>query len=57
MKETNTEQSKWYVIFCGGKGSRLGEIADTTPKSLAKVHGEPVIWYALEVTSTGNNSK
>lgn len=39
--------NKWAVILCGGRGSRLGTITDTTPKPLVLVHGKPIIWYSF----------
>jgi glucose-1-phosphate cytidylyltransferase len=47
MKETNIDQFKWAVILCGGKGSRLGDITDKTPKPLVEVHDKPIMWYTF----------
>ena len=38
---------KWAVILCGGRGSRMGSVTDTTPKPLIPVHGKPIMWYIL----------
>jgi len=47
MIKTSTNQSKWAVILCGGRGSRLGDITDTKPKPLVEVHGKPIMWYTF----------
>jgi glucose-1-phosphate cytidylyltransferase len=39
--------SKWAVVLCGGRGSRMGTITDTIPKPLVEVHGKPIIWYSI----------
>ena len=36
------------VIFCGGLATRLGEISNTTPKSLININNKPFILYQLE---------
>ena len=36
------------VILAAGKGTRFGEITKTTPKSLIKISGKPIIEYTLE---------
>jgi len=36
------------VILAAGKGTRLGKIAKTIPKSLVKISGKPIIEYTLE---------
>jgi len=38
------------VIFAAGKGTRMREITDSRPKSLIKIHGKPLLQYALEST-------
>lgn len=35
------------VILCGGRGSRLGPITESLPKSLVKVHDKPILWYTF----------
>ena len=39
--------SKWAIILCGGRGSRLGAVTHNCPKSLVDVHGKPILWYTL----------
>ena len=46
-KINNTNPGKWAVILCGGKGSRLGDITETTPKPLVQVHDKPIMWYTF----------
>jgi histidinol-phosphate phosphatase family protein len=36
------------VILCGGRGTRLGELAQTVPKPLLPVGGRPVLDHTLE---------
>ena len=36
------------VIFAAGKGTRMREITSSIPKSLIKIHGKPLLQYALE---------
>ncbi len=38
------------VIFAAGKGTRMKEVTSSTPKSLIKIHGKPLLQYALEST-------
>ena len=33
------------VILCGGRGSRLGPVTESLPKSLVKVHDKPILWF------------
>ena len=40
---------KTAVILCGGKGTRLGLLGETIPKSLIKIQGFPIIWYILNI--------
>ena len=40
---------KTAVILCGGKGTRLGLLGKTIPKSLIKIQGFPIIWYILNM--------
>lgn len=40
--------SPQLVIMAGGLGTRLGEMAEKTPKSLVKVNGKPMIHHILD---------
>lgn len=35
------------VVLCGGRGSRLGMLSDSMPKSMVLVHDKPIIWYII----------
>lgn len=36
------------VILAGGRGSRLAEETDTTPKPMVQVGGKPVLWHIMK---------
>jgi glucose-1-phosphate cytidylyltransferase len=40
-------KSHWVIVLCGGRGSRLGSVTESIPKSLALVHDKPIIWYTF----------
>lgn len=40
-------EGHWVIILCGGRGSRLGSVTESIPKSLALIHGKPIIWYTF----------
>lgn len=42
------------VIFAGGKGTRMKEITQITPKPLIKIREKPLLQYALEFTKRYN---
>ncbi|HBI55870.1 MAG TPA: hypothetical protein DG577_09405 [Firmicutes bacterium] len=35
------------VILCGGKGMRMRDAADLTPKPLVEVGGMPLLWQIM----------
>ena len=35
------------IILCGGRGSRLGSVSESLPKSLIMVHDKPLLWYTV----------
>jgi glucose-1-phosphate cytidylyltransferase len=37
------------AILCGGKGTRLGTLGETTPKPLLPVGGRPLVWHIMEI--------
>ncbi len=39
---------KQAVILCAGRGSRLGDLTQTTPKPLVEVEGKPFIEYSID---------
>ena len=50
-KKTRLPNSKFSInaiIFCGGKGSRLGLIGKKMNKSLLLVNNKPIIYYAIK---------
>ena len=40
-------ESHWVIVLCGGRGSRLGSVTESIPKSLALIHDKPIIWYTF----------
>ena len=41
------DELKYAVIFCGGKGTRLGVISKKINKSLLLVNNKPIIYYIV----------
>lgn len=39
------------VIFAGGYGTRLGDIAKLTPKPMVEIGGKPIIWHIMKIYS------
>lgn len=37
------------VIFCGGKGTRLREKTEFTPKPLVEIGGMPILWHVMKI--------
>ena len=37
------------VILCGGKGTRIKEIAEENPKALISIGGRPIIWHIMNI--------
>ncbi len=37
------------VVLAGGRGTRLGRLADVAPKPLVEVGGRPIIWHILQL--------
>ena len=36
------------VLFCGGLGTRLGELAENVPKPLVKIGYRPILWHVMK---------
>src|SRR5436190_16538608 len=36
------------VLFCGGLGTRLGELTEHIPKPLVKIGYRPILWYVMK---------
>ena len=41
----------YAIILCGGKGTRLREYTETTPKPLVEIGGRPILWHLLKYYS------
>ena len=39
------------VILCGGKGTRMGDMAETLPKPLAPIGEKPILWHIMKTYS------
>lgn len=39
------------VILCGGRGTRMREETEFTPKSLVKIGGRPILWHLMKIYS------
>lgn len=39
------------VILCGGKGERLREHTETTPKPLVEIGNNPILWHIMKIYS------
>ena len=37
------------VILCGGKGTRVGRIAQDLPKPLLEIGGKPILWHVMKI--------
>jgi glucose-1-phosphate cytidylyltransferase len=47
MHSTSLIKNHWAIILCGGRGSRLGSVSESLPKSLIMIHDKPLIWYTV----------
>ena len=36
------------VLFCGGLGTRLGELTEHIPKPMVKIGYRPILWYVMK---------
>ena len=36
------------VIFCGGLGTRLGELSENVPKPMVKIGFQPILWHIMK---------
>jgi glucose-1-phosphate cytidylyltransferase len=37
------------VILCGGRGTRLRERTESTPKALVEIGGQPIVWHVARI--------
>lgn len=37
------------VIFCGGYGTRIRDVADDIPKPLIHIGGRPILWHVMQI--------
>ncbi len=42
------------VIFAAGRGTRMGDITNSTPKALINITGKPLLYYSLELSKLYN---
>src|SRR5881628_2179178 len=36
------------VLFCGGLGTRLGDLTENIPKPLVKIGYRPILWHVMK---------
>ena len=36
------------VIFCGGKGTRIRDVAELIPKPMVQIGGKPILWHIMK---------
>lgn len=36
------------VILCGGKGTRIRDVADDVPKPMIRIGGQPILWHIMK---------
>ena len=51
LSEFSTGVMPQVVVLCGGLGTRLGNVTNTTPKSLVKVAGKAILTHILDWAS------
>ncbi len=40
------------VIFCGGKGMRIRDVADNIPKPMVPIGSKPIVWHIMKLYSS-----
>ncbi|MBM01518.1 MAG: glucose-1-phosphate cytidylyltransferase [Chloroflexi bacterium] len=42
------------IIFCGGKGTRMGQETTEKPKPMIEIGGKPILWHIMKIYSQYN---
>ena len=37
------------VILCGGRGTRIRDVAENIPKPMISIGGFPIIWHIIKI--------
>ena len=45
------------VIFCGGKGTRMGSSEEELPKALFKIGDKPILWHLMKIYEHHNHTE
>jgi glucose-1-phosphate cytidylyltransferase len=47
-RKTEGKRQMKVVLFCGGLGTRLGELTEDVPKPLVKIGYRPILWHVMK---------
>ena len=45
----SSKKIKQAIIFCGGRGSRLGKVTEKVPKPLIMINSKPFLFYLIKM--------